>query len=77
MTRRGTCVPWGASAAEELTAFVLLPHCMQTASKFWERLGFEIGRRVDAKEHKHAVLHSMSDLAVREPLRWSFTSREP
>ena len=62
------CTP---EAVDELTARVTLPHCMQTSASFWERLGFHLGRNVDAKEHKHAVLRSVDDLTSPEQ-PWSF-----
>ena len=42
--------------------FVTLPHCMQTSAKFWARVGFEIGRSVDAKEAKQATLPTLQQL---------------
>ena len=64
-------MPWTDEAVDELTARVTLPHCMQTSASFWERLGFHLGRNVDAKEHKHAVLRSVDDLTSPEQ-PWSF-----
>ena len=51
-----------ATMATVLICFVTLPHCMQTSSRFWGGVGFQLGQLVDAKEHKQATLRSVLDL---------------
>ena len=46
----------------KMKAWVILPHCMQTSARFWESVGFELGRKVDCKESKIAMLRSVSNL---------------
>ena len=29
---------------DEMKAWVVLPHCMQTSGRFWERVGFDLVR---------------------------------
>ena len=41
---------------------MVLPHCMQTSSRFWAKVGFELGAKVDRKEHKQATLPSVANL---------------
>ena len=55
--------PWSARELQQLQAWVTLPHCMQTSKKFWERVGFEIGKEVDKNSITMAVLRTPSLLA--------------
>lgn len=54
---------------------------MQTSAQFWGRLGFELGKKVDGREHKQATLSSISQLqhakkgAPGDISRWSMHSK--
>ena len=70
-TERGKA-NWGLQTADRIKAFVVLPHCMQTSAKFWQRTGFSIGEKVDGKEHKQATLQEERDLRGAEAVsQWS------
>ena len=73
--RAGQPMPWGQSQVAHLIAFVTLPHCMQTSADFWSRVGFQLGEKVDKKEHKQATLGSKEELSrcIPEP-RWEYRS---
>ena len=58
------------SEVKALKAFVVLPHCMQVSARFWSKVGFQLGEKVDAKEHKQATLRKKEDLGAKP--RWSF-----
>ena len=57
---------WSGEKLARMSAEVTLPHCMQTSARFWERVGFHLGREVDNHEPKMAVLRELqgaSDVA--------------
>lgn len=75
--RRQTCTPHGGPAGaasrapvwpkkelDRMMAFVVLPHCMQTSAQFWRGVGFELGDKVDKKEHKQATLRAAKQLTA-------------
>ena len=55
-------VPWTEDRLERMQARVELPHCMQTAKDFWNKVGFSIGEEVDRVESKIAILRGLDDL---------------
>ena len=58
----GWRVQWTEAALRSMISFVTLPHCMQTSAKFWARVGFELGKKVDPKEQKQATLRAAANL---------------
>ena len=57
---------WSGEKLARMSAEVTLPHCMQTSARFWERVGFHLGREVDNHEPKMAVLRELQGLDVAD-----------
>ena len=67
--------PWGLDKCDSLMAFVTLPHCMQTSSKFWSGVGFTIGDTVDRVAQNQATLQKKEHLKPCGVEAWKLTNQ--